>query len=1374
MASPGRVAALSVVLLVLGVGQALAAEAAPAISALKDMCLQTALVTNGQAACLIAAPEGQGLEGTAEAVQAAVKAACGVTLPIKPASQITDADRQTKHLIAIGNFATNRVAEDLYLRQFTPCDFAFPGGDGADLRTVHNPWQTGKNVLCVAGSSVAGTQAAVQRLGELLARTGGQTLGPLHVTVGGKPPAEVSAEEQARLLKSVEGATYSEIGARGIGWGTQYYLYGVPSYARLFLAAMRTLDKVVERQGAADDLRSTQTLVQLWDAIEEGEAFSDADRLELTNIFARYAYAVPYARQTVKPSAAPHGNNWNAVGSFFAGLYFARYYPGLPIGEKILKNLDVYYQNDLVNWKVSEDCPGYGNITVYDNYTFALNRPNRAYFDSGSLKTLADYDILITNNVGNAGGFGDTSQLGGKYTVEALKLAAWLYRDGRYLWWYEHLGGGPGTYWVPPEVLPRQEPTDMLGVKVMPLAQWVYDRGGKRAMPLERCFDKISLRETFDPQREYLLLGGMCYGFHSHPSANVIINYSDRGRVFLFDDGYMIPELTEHSTLTINRDGFSAPTPELAELTARADWPGVGLVQSRLVGYNGLTWDRNLIWVKDRYMIVLDDLLAEQAGTYDLQCIWRTLGDTELGGNRWTARQGGETFHLVNADGAALSEKSCQGPANARALYQAKSAQLQPGDHRMFANAFHVARPQQVVDVRALDSSSVLVKDQGVALVGLRQAEGLAGLSVQAALLHVTGDELRLAGATQVEYGGVKLAANLPVDAHLNLRTGQATVVCQEPTTVTLGGKAEMLAAGRHDLRFAPAAAAVCQKLDQALSRRYAELARKAPEKTAGGDGQGLRPLWAFRGFDAVINCAPQKETKVTSSVAPLTPRDVDYGVGELDAVRAANGNVMFATGKPVVLSFDLGRPADLTRVTVNSRQLVTFQGGCGVKKLSVEVSNDGFRQDRRLLGEVSISKPLENNLVPYPIAAPTALRARTVRISAEPYTEKHKVYFDSVEIWGLGGAAEIVKSGFHLKALVAADLNGDGKMEALTGGTDRALRAIGADGRLLWKTPLPDQVLDVAAGDINGDGQVEVIAGCADHTLYARKADGSELWTVKPPARSYERPGYRGVPPFTGPLRVVFTADLEGDGKQEVLVGSGNWWGYCFDGTGQLRWSGCNWAHQPTCGVAYDLDGDGKREVAMGNTYAGAQVWDWQGKEAGYLNATGHAGPTALAAGDLTGNGKGTVVMGDRAGWLQFLEWKGRQLPSYQIGSEITSLALSDLNGDGKLETVAGAKNYLLYGFDSEGKLLWHRNLLDVPRQVKAADMNGDGKPELLVAGEDRTVRVLGARGDDLASFRGEGWMRQVTPAELDGNPATRELLATCDDGAVYALQMK
>ena len=51
--------------------------------------------------------------------------------------------------------------------------------------------------------------------------------------------------------------------------------------------------------------------------------------------------------------------------------------------------------------------------------------------------------------------------------------------------------------------------------------------------------------------------------------------------------------------------------------------------------------------------------------------------------------------------------------------------------------------------------------------------------------------------------------------------------------------------------------------------------------------------------------------------------------------------------------------------------------------------------------------------------------------------------------------------------------------------------------------------------------------------------------------------------------------------------------------------------------------------------------------------------------------------------------------------------------------------------------------------------------------------MRVLRPDGECIAWFRGAGGMRHVAVCELDGDPGTKELIAACDDGTVYALQV-
>jgi len=129
--------------------------------------------------------------------------------------------------------------------------------------------------------------------------------------------------------------------------------------------------------------------------------------------------------------------------------------------------------------------------------------------------------------------------------------------------------------------------------------------------------------------------------------------------------------------------------------------------------------------------------------------------------------------------------------------------------------------------------------------------------------------------------------------------------------------------------------------------------------------------------------------------------------------------------------------------------------------------------------------------------------------------------------------------------------------------------------------------------------------------------------------------------------------------------------------------------------------------------------------------------------------------------------------MPMYDTGSDVTAVAVADLNGDDKLESVGASRNYILYAFDSDGALMWQSNLLAATRDIAIGDVLGDETPEIICACEDNTVKVVSAEGEVLAWYRGAGWMRHVAVCELDGNPATREIVATCDDGSVYALQV-
>lgn len=1367
------------------------------IDEIKSMYLQTALVADGTAQCVIAAPTDEPGRALARRIADWIEESLGARPPVIDASQIDQETLRSKNVIAVGLFCFNDVTEQLYRREYVLCDYSWPAGEGSYvIRTVHNPWLSGTNVVFVGARDSEGLQAAGERLRELIAEVEGGSLGPIIEVSTDEPVESLDEAAMQSALERIAGETSSRsMGGVAASHADNYFRSGKPEYARLFLASMRKLEQLQEAEGAADDVRTCRYIFHQFDRIEEGPAFSDAERAELTNIFYRFAHRLQFATANVAPSRIPHGNNWNATGAAFAAIYFSRYYPELEIGQRLIEKLDVYYEPNMVTWKVNEDCPGYGNITLTGNYKWALHRPDRRYIDPPQerLRKMAEYDMLITDNTGRVSGFGDSSGLSGNYLVEAQPLAAWLYQDGRFLWWWDHHGGQRTRYWVPPEVLPRERPDDLLGVAVAPLDEWIYERDNYepvRDFPREVCFDKASFRPGFSETDEYLSLSGFSHGFHSHPDANAIIRFEDEGEIFLYDDGYMIPSLSEHNSIVVLRDGWAGRVPELSEVTARADFEDVGFFETRLNNYNGVQWDRCIIWPKGRYYLVIDDLRAEDDASYNFQCVYRTLGDTSLDGRRWTARKPNAQMTLIAASDASLSQKQSAGtslnaqpfPLNeARRLIESASLEMERGDSYHLANLFYaeaVTDTPRAVSIQQIgDTGTYIVRDgREMALAGVGHSAIVPGVIIDAAAFHLTSETLAAAAAETVRVDGPLLCVEPAANVEIDLVSGRATVMADQPVTVTHdtadGERTVELEPGRHRLQLRVVDAGVRGRIANALRSRMTMLAATDGdgERPAAGTGDGVSQLWAYQNFDVYRDFTNLADARLTVNLEQLTPEEAGYAVGEPMDLLRPGGNVMFPDGETLVIDVDLQAPRQITSVVVNSRQLKTFNGGCGVSRLNAWVSNDRSFTDEDLIGSINVTEPLQNAMISYAIAPDEAVTGRYVRIEAVPWSDEHNVYLDSIQLQGTGDHEDLIASGFHLNTLEVADIDDDGLHEVFSGGTDKAIHAVGSDGNPLWKYRVGDVINDMTVAGA-GDGALQIVAGCDDKTLYSVTEDGSENWTLMPPPRTYARPGYRGVEPFQGRLTVVFDSDLDEDGDDEIIVGSANWRTYVYDHLGELIWDEVLWAHTPTCGTAFDLNGEGPKELIMGNSYTASTVYSADGEILGYGNGSGHAGPTDIAAADLNGNGLGEMVTGDRAGMIWFNEWQGRTMPSWNAGTDVASVAIGDVTQAPGLETAVSSRNYLLYLFDADGQPIWQTNLMDVAREVEIADVTGDNTPEIVCACEDGQVKIVDASGEIVAWYQTGSWVRQVRVCELDGDPATAEIVATSDDGHIYGL---
>src|SRR6266568_3277542 len=152
-------------------------------------------------------------------------------------------------------------------------------------------------------------------------------------------------------------------------------------------------------------------------------------------------------------------------------------------------------------------------------------------------------------------------------------------------------------------------------------------------------------------------------------------------------------------------------------------------------------------------------------------------------------------------------------------------------------------------------------------------------------------------------------------------------------------------------------------------------------------------------------------------------------------------------------------------------------------------------------------------------------------------------------------------------------------------------------------------------AADIDGDGKLDLLAGSMDHSVYAlRGTDGAVLWQVA----GLEHYVRNSLP----------IADFDGDGRLEITVQTEAAVVHTYDAlTGREKWSidlGDIVASTPAVG---DLDGDGRPEIVYSMVVQGGVVALHGNGTLMWRNVAhdfSYRGPTLV---DVNGDGRPDVV---------------------------------------------------------------------------------------------------------------------------------------------------
>jgi len=291
----------------------------------------------------------------------------------------------------------------------------------------------------------------------------------------------------------------------------------------------------------------------------------------------------------------------------------------------------------------------------------------------------------------------------------------------------------------------------------------------------------------------------------------------------------------------------------------------------------------------------------------------------------------------------------------------------------------------------------------------------------------------------------------------------------------------------------------------------------------------------------------------------------------------------------------------------------------------------------------------------------------------------------------------------------------------------------------------------------------------CEDTHLYVLDGRGKLVWQFKCP-RYAKRGGKYGE------ARAVHVADVDADGKSEVIVGANNMQLHVLDPGGRERFAYRSSDSKVTFDnlFTFDADGDGRLEIfsfPSSGSFGRWHRWNSKGRhETGSTDGWPSHIPAATTV-DLDGDSRIDVAMGTNRGTLYFVRQRDKRLKQERVfsaGCQIVAVAGHSVPKRAGLVAVGTEMSYL-FVLNGHGKVMWKTSLETPPVALAYLDRSGH-QPLLTVATQDGSALLFSARGKLVGRFRHGA--RATTMAALPKHLATGAALAVgYDDGTVAML---
>jgi hypothetical protein len=353
---------------------------------------------------------------------------------------------------------------------------------------------------------------------------------------------------------------------------------------------------------------------------------------------------------------------------------------------------------------------------------------------------------------------------------------------------------------------------------------------------------------------------------------------------------------------------------------------------------------------------------------------------------------------------------------------------------------------------------------------------------------------------------------------------------------------------------------------------------------------------------------------------------------------------------------------------------------------------------------------------------------------------------------WGSFTLASSPKVGNRPYCVIAADVNGDGKLDLISANVGaNTLTVLTNDGRggfVLSSSPTAgSSPFCVVAADVNGDGKLDLIsANFNGNTLTVLTNDGRGGFAIA------------SSPTVGSQPTSVTAADVNGDGKMDLICANyGNSTLTVLTNNGS---GGFVIAASPVVGngpysvTAADVNGDGLVDLISANLEDNTLTVLTNNGRGGFVLAAspGVGGyPYCVVAVDVNGDHAVDLISANYYdGTLTVLTNDGRGgftiASSPVVGNGPVTVTAADVNGDGRADLISAnlSDNTLtVLTNDGGGGFVAASSppVGSAPCWVTAADVNGDGRVDLISASSnDNTLAVLTNGMRITGFFKGDG----------------------------------